>query len=99
MFQEEEDLMDKILWNFMLKKANNNLTYLTDYWRHEGIWLAGQTKAPFLFETSNFTWESRRNSWPLDGKLKLFHPVTGEKITQYGGRSYSSTTLDIFKKL
>ena len=72
--------MDKTLWNFMLKKTNNNLTYLTDAWRMEGIWLGGQTKEPFLYATTNFTWESRKNSWPMHGELELVHPLTGKRI-------------------
>ena len=72
--------MDQVLWNFMMKKANNNITYITDNWRTAGIWLAGQTKEPFLFETTNFTWETRENSWPKNGELKLFHPMTGNPL-------------------
>ena len=78
--QEEEDLMDKTLWNFQLKAVNNNLTYLTEKLRHTGLWLGGQTKEPFLYERTNFTWETRTNSWPLNGSLELFHPLTGKRI-------------------
>ena len=78
--QEEEDLLDKTLLNFQLKAANNNLTYLTEEWRHPRLWLEGQTKKPFLYERTKFTLETRTNSWPWNGSLKLYHPLAEKRI-------------------
>ena len=91
--QEEERLMDKTLWDYMMKKSTNNLTYLIENYELTEIWVAGQSE-PGDEEDS----ESRELFYPPKGIVELFHPVTRAPLQPYNpGEFYMAASSSYAK--
>ena len=83
---EEVNLMHKVMWNYMMKKAENNLTYLSHYNKITDIHPGGETKLEDMEEglpNIQSDIENREGLWPEKGFNQFYHPITGEKITPY----------------
>ena len=81
---EENELMDKTLWDYMTKISN--ITYVNENAYNMHIWVGGKTKVVDLNEMSQDTdisFDSRKLTYPESGVMKLFHPWTGERIQPY----------------
>ena len=73
---EEQKLMDITLWDYMMKKASNNITHIMDNGKECGIWVEGETD----ISTEVFSFGSRELFYPKNGAVKHFHPWTGDLL-------------------
>ena len=80
---EEEELMDKIMWDYQMKKAANNLTFLIEKGKFVDAHLGGETKTydlKELFPNLERMAETREALYPRNGYFKYYNSVTGEHI-------------------
>ena len=87
--KEEEDLLDKLAWDYQMKKASNNLTYLIDKGSATWVFVAAGTenlddnseekRLKELGVASN----PRQSTYPVNENLDLFHLWTGAPIVNY----------------
>ena len=81
--EEEEKLLDKTGWNYMMKKANNNITFLHENRKLTDFFVGGESKLSDLekiMPNMNADIENRVGIYPLDGHFKVYHPVTGKEL-------------------
>ena len=83
--KEEDQLMDKTLRNYQLKRADNNLTQLIDDGSVTWIMVAAATKlVDKEMRNEKFKeMDSREQTFPPNGKLDLVHPITGAPLIGY----------------
>ena len=74
--EEEENVLAKLVENFVLKKVSNNRTWLKDNDVTIMYWLAAETKE-IPADLSNSSWEQ---AYPPNGEATYFHPITGVKL-------------------
>jgi hypothetical protein len=78
--EEEMQIIDKIMWDFLMKKASNNLTLLNERGNGAGeVWVAGETDVNSFDLSTN----PREQTYPSDGMMRLVHPMTRAPITPY----------------
>ena len=81
--EEEENLMDQTLWDYLLKKTGNNLTHIVENYLIRAIYVAGITDPAFSDPGKPAAGESRELFFPKDGFLNLVHPITGLPLNPY----------------
>lgn len=75
--------MDKMMWEYQMKKASNNLTFLNEKRKVVDLHLGGETKTADLtelFPNLEKMKETREALYPKDGYFKYYHSVTDEHI-------------------
>ena len=83
--KEEEDLMDRLLWNFMLTKAENNITFLTENYKVVDIWAGGVSKVPEQEKLKDLSSSgTREHVYPPGNRFQLFHSFTGKPLSEVG---------------
>ena len=87
--KEEDEMMDKTIWDYQLKRYANNLTRLNDEAAITQIAVAAETKwfdqdtVEQKFIEMGYPMHSRQQTYPAGGKLELFHPFTGAPLKEY----------------
>ena len=79
--EEEERLLDKTMWNYMMKRANNNITFLNENKKITEVFVGGQSRLSDLEETITNVYselKQKKGVYPKTGYFKFYHPVTGE---------------------
>ena len=78
--EEEEKLMDQVMWNYLMKKIGNDLKKLKKL--KVVINVGGETKDDIIeaFEDLEAFDKSREGLFPKGGYYKYYHPVTGEPM-------------------
>ena len=74
--EEEEQVMSKIVRDFVTKKVLNNQTYLRDNEFMVQYWLAGESRGESLDIYSSL----REQAYAQGGESTYFHPFTGAKL-------------------
>ena len=81
---EELEFMDKTIWDFKMKRASNNLTFLEKNSKYVEIWNAAETKLSNGDKSSKEdTFLSRELIFPNSGEFQLYHTLTGEPLSPY----------------
>ena len=83
---EEEKLMDKTLWDFMMKKAANKMSHLIE--EEHTIWIHIAAESEFVPEDSvrsklaefGIDADSREGYYAPNGKLDFYQSWTNEKL-------------------
>jgi len=81
--EEEALYMDKTLWDYMMKKASNDLDALVTGNKYQEIYVGGESRLEDYNETipdlaDNL--KKRNGLYPKDGYYKFYHPVTKEEM-------------------
>ena len=82
--EEEERLMDKTQWDFMMKKVDNNVTFLDDNLKVVILWVGGESSKDDLLEVfPNMEKRilARESLVPDIPYLKYYHPTSGVLIS------------------
>ena len=99
---EELEFMDKTIWDFKMKRASNNLTFLEENSKYVEIWNAAETKLSNGEKSSKEdTFLSRELIFPNSGEFQLYHTLTGEPLNPYRPGDmmiYAYTTNPIVRK-
>ena len=86
---EEEKAMDNVLWDFMLKRVENNMTKLIEDGPSVWTWVAAVTRMvdensiDVKFEQMGFDVNSKQQTYPPNGELDLVHPYTGGPLKRH----------------
>ena len=75
--EEEATVMDKILWDFMMKKTLNNVTYFNENFKIADILVAGETKVSDEDRLKDISSRSREQECPKNGEFQVFDPLSG----------------------
>lgn len=78
--EEEEELLDKILWDFQLKRYSNNLTRVNEDAVATMTFVAAETKQ---LNKESQEIDPRKQTFAPNGVLDLVHPFTGAKLIGY----------------
>ena len=87
--KEEEDAIDKVLWDFQLKRVSNNMTKLIEDGPSVMIYVAATTRmveedaVESKFNSMGFDMNSRQQTFPPNGELDLVHPFTRDPLINY----------------
>ena len=83
--KEEETLMDKVLWDFMMTKTMNNLTFINENHKVADIWAGGISYVSEEESSKDLSiFGSREHIFPESGHFQLFHSSTGEPLEEVG---------------
>ena len=82
--EEEEKLMDKTLWDYLMKKAANNLTQLAETYTVAEVVVAGRTDPALIQHGVPAAGEARELYYPEGGMVDLIHPVSNMPLHPYG---------------
>ena len=88
--KEEMDLMDKIMWDYILQKVENNMSVLEELpTGHANTRLLVRGLTPVTDEDSikrkhGASYEPRELTYPNHGKIDLIHPRIEKPLTPYG---------------
>ena len=100
---EEEKIMDKVLWDFMMKKASNNISHLVEKGRSILILIAAETE--FIPEESVDEKleelgleDSRECTYAKNGKLEYYQSWTGTQLKLHR-EGFVTPQVDSFYKL
>ena len=76
----EEQLMDKTIWDYLVKKSSNNITLLEKI--SAKIQVGGETSSVIEkgFQNVQASINSREGLYPDGGYYEFYHPVTDERI-------------------
>ena len=72
--QEEEDVMDKISWDFFAKAFN--ITWFIENWMIQGLWVATEGTISDISSGA----ANDEQIYPPGGEIPLIHPLTKEPI-------------------
>ena len=79
--KEEEKMLDKTIWDYLTKKAANNISDIVAKGVLQYVWIAGES---ILEEHSiKSTNNSKELAYPTKGELKWKHPWTGAPLKAY----------------
>ena len=101
--EEEEKAMDNILWDFMLKRVENNMSKLIEDGPSVAIWVAAVTRKveensiDSKFEEMGFDVDSKQQTYPPNGELDLVHPYTGVSLDYYRKTFVWPQTMSYYK--
>ena len=76
--EEENNILDNTIWDYMTKRADNNITIIGDGFI---VWVAGES----VLESkgSKSIKNSKELVYPLNGELNWTHPWTGAELKIY----------------
>ena len=75
--REEEDVMDKVMWDFYAKAWN--ITYFIEVWVIQAVWVAALGTLPDISPGAN----NEDQFYPPGGEIPLIHPLTKEPMKVY----------------
>ena len=76
--EEENRMMDKILWDYMRKKTSNDEQFLIERKKIHDIWVASETK---LWKDDGLN--EHEQVYPEGGYENLYHSITGAMLKPY----------------
>ena len=82
--EEELEVMDKAMWDFMMKRVSNNVTFLIKNKKFVGMWMAAETKLSEAEKSSEVEkFLSRDITYPNNGQFQWYHTLTGKALNPY----------------
>ena len=87
--EEEEKAMDNVLWDFLLKRVENNMTKLIKDGPSVFTYVAAVTRmveensVDAKFKQMGFDVNSKQQTYPPNGELDLVHPYTGAPLKRH----------------
>ena len=86
---DEEKAMDNTLWDWMLKRVENNMTKLIIDGPSTWTYVAATTRmveessVESKFQSMGFEMSSKQQTYPPNGVLELVHPLTGGNLINH----------------
>ena len=79
--EEENNILDKTIWDYMTKRAANNITSIIANGDGLTVWVAGESILED--QDKNISPNSKELVYPPKGDLKWRHPWTGSPLKAY----------------
>ena len=77
--------MDKILWDFMMTKTNNNITFINENYKVTDIWVAAESKVSDEEMSKDLSaFGTREQVFPRSSYFQMFHSISGEPLEEVG---------------
>ena len=93
--EEEMNLMDGVVWDLIMQRADNNQSVIDDYYNKylwaSGAWykvpvggITAEIDEEIVKKQKGESYDPRELTYPNKGEVDLFHPWTGKKLYPYG---------------
>ena len=79
--EEEDKMLDKTIWDYMIKRAANNISDIVEKGNIVVVWVGGESVLES--QGSNGIKNFKELVYPLNGELNWTHPWTGAKMKSY----------------
>ena len=80
--KKEEEMVDKLLWDYMMKKAANNVSYIIENSKQMKTFTSTITRPIDIGDMSD-SYDPRQMTFPPQGKQDLIHSLTGESLKRH----------------